>query len=295
MISDTIKQTILDEFNKQTEQLFNRALTQCGSKKSPVAKKRDDILAFQEEHADFNFEIALGFHVSHAYLLRDSLFTISFDFPDKGNTLKATRAKTKVMLSYQQNYRRDVESCCITFAQFIDSANDFSYLASMIRHYDLVSHTQESPKRLWHNLLVNCLINDPKAQFSQLIAQFRDNEGDVSSLFEKKLAYITRRREVNRATKEMKKRGKGQSKQKITDNNQKIISLRRQIQALEQENINMGNKDSGMQIKMNAQSELTTLQTNYENEFREFWQHTIDPKLQKQPVINEVIKTLAVY
>jgi len=186
----------------------------------------------------------LSSHFLAFYEGRDQIISFSLDFPDEFSTYEELKEKTDIYIFSQDKYSRknDYNSASFSFNSFEIAFENYSYFINYFYKYNLFDHSQDSPLMQKTKTFNNLFFKD-KAKTILFVDRFRKNEDLFNDAFQKKVAFITKRRELNRSTKENKKKNKGRIKSEIEDNNSEIRALRRKIQELENANKNL--KSSG--------------------------------------------------
>ena len=187
-------------------------------------------------HEHKNLKELLEFNFISLYELRDSHLSFCFDFPKEFESIEELESKTIIYISEISLYGYESQNThasyrFINFKQFI---SDYKYIMGLYNKYGLFENNNESPVVAKSELFKNLLKDGSKTL--EFIKRIKKDEGFYIRMLDDKKSYIEKRRAYNKRRKESKKGNKSENKNIIQSNIDKIKSMEREIQRLNELN-----------------------------------------------------------
>ncbi len=242
-----LKSKLIKEMKQTMNTLRGGFIKKAASKSSFRSENDSDKVfeMFRNNMDDRNivyFDYLRYMHYFYFFEIKGCFLEINLMFPDSFDSYEDLKEKTKVDVATVSIYdKNDKIRSFFTFNEFESRASEFLFLVNFFESNNIYDQPQKSVKDFIVNQFKDAF-HSKNNEFKDYINYIKDKESILLEVINTKNAFVEKRRAINKAQKEGKKKHNGTVKQKISQNEKEIRDLQRKIQALKNENTELANQ-----------------------------------------------------
>lgn len=200
---------------------------------------------FRENRDETNivyFDYLRYMHYFYFFEIKDHFLEINLMFPDSFKDYDDLKEKTRIDVATVSKYdSHDKKRSFFNFNEFKQHSSDFLFVVDFFESNNIYDQPNKSIKRFVVQQFKDAFHSENN-DFKNYVNYIKDKEDILMEVINTKNAFIEKRKKINKAQKDGKKKNNGTVKQKVSENEKEIKKLQKRIQALKNENVELENK-----------------------------------------------------